>query len=445
MDRRGVSTPIHFVASTNDDTPTRRTLRATGASIVIPLDTAREFVLSTLVPLSSVEVPLSRALGAVASSDVVAREAVPGFANSSMDGFAVRSIDTSTGSSRLRIVGTVLAGDASRPHLNSGEAIRIMTGAPIPAGADSVCKIEETVVTPDGAIVAIERVVPHGENVRHAGDDVARGQALIGSGDVLTAARLGILAGQGYETVAVHRRPRVGVLSTGDELAGSAGPLAHGQIRDTNRPALLALVQLSGFDALDLGTVADDETAIRLKVKDAVASCDAVVSTGGVSVGDVDYVKSVLGELYGERSRSMQVAIKPGKPFTFATAAAPPKPFFALAGNPVATLVGFELFVRPALRRLAGYRHLQRPTSLALLDCPLPRSRDGKIHLMHVTVAFGSDHRLHVKSAGRQGSHLLSAVTGANALAVVQDGDGLDVGDEVDVLILDLDALSLTP
>lgn len=412
---------------------------------MIPLDTAREFVLSTLVPLSPDEVPLSHALGAVAASEVFAKEPVPGFANSSMDGFAVRSSDTSAGTSRLRVIGTVLAGDASHPRIDSGEAIRIMTGAPIPDGADGVCKIEETVVTPDGAIVAIERVVPRGENIRHAGDDVAPGQVLIRAGDVLTPARLGVLAGQGYESLAVHRRPRVGVLSTGDELTGPAGPLAHGQIRDTNRPALLALVQLSGFEAVDLGIVADDERAIRHGVESAVAACDAVVSTGGVSAGDVDYVKSVLGELYGERSRSMQVAIKPGKPFTFATAGSPSKPFFALAGNPVATLVGFELFVRPALRRLAGYRHLQRPTTVALLDCPLPRSRDAKIHVMHVSVAFGSDHRLHVTNAGRQGSHLLSAVTSANALAVVGDGDGLDVGDEVDVMILDPDALSRTP
>jgi molybdopterin molybdotransferase len=203
---------------------------------------------------------------------------------------------------------------------------------------------------------------------------------------------------------------------------------------------LLALLRESGFEPVDLGIAVDDAPSITERFEQGVQRCDVVISTGGVSVGDVDYVKAVIAHLGGARARSMQVAIKPGKSFTFGTCGPRATPLFGLAGNPVSTLVGFELFVRPALRLLAGYGQTQRPEITMVLDCPITRTRDGKLHLVHVSARFHDDGRVHVGRTMRQGSHLLSAVTGANAIAVVRDGDGLGVGQTVPGMFLGPDA-----
>jgi molybdenum cofactor synthesis domain-containing protein len=311
-----------------------------------------------------------------------------------------------------------------------------MTGAPLPQGADSVSMIEEVDVDPDDQSVLIGRSIAEGEYVRHPGEDVAIDQVLIEAGKELGATQIAVLAGQGLTTVAVHPRTRVGVLSTGDELSGPGGTLAPGHIRDVNRPLLLALLRESGFVPLDLGIVVDDRTATTSALRKAVAECDAVISTGGVSVGDVDFVKTVLTDICGDRARWMQVAMRPGKPFAFGLAGPHSTPIFGLPGNPVSTRVSFEMFVRPALRRLAGHQNLFRPMLDAVLDCPLPRQRDQKLYLVHVVAHFLGDGRLHVASSARHGSHLLSAVADANALAMVPDGDGLDVGDVVRVMVL---------
>ena len=317
-----------------------------------------------------------------------------------------------------------------------------MTGAPLPEGADAVCQIEDVTVSADGARVEVPALVSTGANVRRPGDDTAVGQLLVDEGDELGPARLGVLAGQGLRSVRAHRRPRVGVLSTGDELSDSPDTLQRGRIRDANRPALLASLLEAGVEAVDLGRSRDDEVEIARRLRDAVSTCDAVITTGGVSVGDVDFVKSVLSRICGERARWMQVAVRPGKPFAFGRVGEGGPAIFGLPGNPVSTLVSFELFVRPALRRLAGHRSLQRPTITAVLDVALPRESDGKVHMVHVSAEVADDGRVHVTSASRQGSHLLSAVAGANALAVVGDGEGLAAGDEVAVMVLDPDALT---
>ncbi len=379
-------------------------------------------------------------MGCVAGATVTATEPVPSFANSSMDGYALRAVDATTNESSLEVVGTILAGDATTRPLGEGESMRIMTGAPLPPGADAVCPIEAVVV--EGGRVRVPGPVTSGAYVRYPGDDTKVGDILVRAGDVLGPARLGVLAGQGFASVSAHPRPRVGVLSTGDELSDEPGPLSPGHIRDANRPALLASLRQAGCVAVDLGRSSDDEAEISRRLRDAAMSCDAVISTGGVSVGDVDFVKSVLSEICGDRARWMQVAVRPGKPFAFGRADGTGTPIFGLPGNPVSTLVSFELFVRPALRRLAGHLDLGRPSIQAVLDVDLARRRDGRDYMVHVTVAFGEDHRVHVTSATRQGSHLLSAVAGANALAHLPDGDGLGAGDDVRVMILDPDSLA---
>ncbi len=286
--------------------------------------------------------------------------------------------------------------------------------------------------------VRLHRAVNAGEFVRRVGDDVAQGQALIDPGDEIGPALIGVLASQGYEAVFAHPRPRVGVVSTGNELTESLEAPAEGKIRDSNRPTLLASLRRSGFDAVDLGIVGDTKEEITKGFECGIFECDAVISTGGVSVGDADFVKSVIGELCPGSARSMQVSIKPGKPFAFGVTPEG-SPLFGLAGNPVSTLVGFELFVRPTLRRLAGHHQLQRPTLNMVLDCPVPRTRDGKVHLVHAVCRIHDDGRYHVESVARVASHLLHTIARSNALLIVPDGDDLGAGEGVRAMILEPD------
>jgi molybdenum cofactor synthesis domain-containing protein len=352
-----------------------------------------------------------------------------------MDGFALRAIDTVGGSVRLRVSNSIFAGDHIDAAVAEGEAMRIMTGAPLPDGADSVCMREEATLDPDGRSVLIHREIQLGESVRLAGEDFVEGQALVNAGDEIGPALLGVLSSQGITSLLVHPRPRVGVLSTGNELSDAA-TLAPGKIRDANRPSLLASLRQSGFSPVDLGIAGDTPAQISEAFQRGLVSCDAIVSTGGVSVGDADFVKTVVNELCEGNARSMQVAIKPGKPFTFGVTASG-TPIFALAGNPVSTLVGFELFVRPALRLLAGRRDLDRPTFNAVLDVAMPRRQDGKTHFVHVVAEINDDGNVHIVRVARQASHLLHTVASCNAVAVLEDGSGLDVDQKVRVMILE--------
>ena len=408
---------------------------------LIDLLEARDFVFGSLATRLPEQLPLDDLLGCVAAEELTAKESVPGFTNSSMDGFALRARDTSSGSTRLTIVGSVLAGDGSPSGLRDGEAIRIMTGAPLPEGADCVCMIEQVIVDPAGDAVTISRVMVSGENIRHPGEDVSVGQVLAVPGDELSSLRLAVLASQGFTSVLALRRLRVGVLSTGNELVRSPRPLRAGEIRDVNGPLLLSLLQESGFTAVDLGVVIDDYEEISGRLREAVRTCDAVISTGGVSMGDVDHVKMVIGELGGDRARTMRIAIKPAKPFAFSVVGEERTPIFGLPGNPVSTRVSFELFVRPALRRLGGHRNVERLMIDAVLDIALERERDGKLHLVHVVARVHDDGRIHVERAIRHGSHLLSALVDANAIAMVPDGAQLEPGDFARLMILDADQL----
>ena len=408
---------------------------------MISLDEARRFVLARVQPLTATILDVDASLGCVVAENVVAREPSPRFVNSSMDGFALRARDTANGPVRLRVTTAIFAGDVGADVLGEGEAMRIMTGAPLPPGADSVCLREETTLDPDGSSVLIHKTVRHGEAVRGIGEDIGVGDTLVKSGAILSPSIMGVLASQGVYKILAHARPRVGVLSTGNELTMSHEKLAPGKIRDSNRPSLLASLRESNFVAIDLGVAGDSPSEIAHAFEGGVETCDAIISTGGVSVGDADFVKSVLVDICGANASSMQVAIKPGKPFAFGVTPARGVPIFALAGNPVSTLVGFELFVRPALRRLAGHDSLFRPTYPMVLDCALPRRKDEKTHFVHVYCALGPDGRFHIERAARQGSHLLHALADTNALAIVPDGDGYAPLDEVRAMVLDPEGL----
>jgi molybdenum cofactor synthesis domain-containing protein len=407
---------------------------------LVPLEEAQQFVLERCPRLEPLSLDVGEALGCVVVDDCVATSPMPPFANTAMDGFAVRSTDVAGASAsspvRLRVVETVLAGVAPTATVGTGEATRIMTGAPMPDGADAVVMVERTTVVGDDGVDIAESVVA-GTNVRDIGDDIRPGDVVVPAGSAVTPARVGVLAEIGATSVRVYGRPRVGVLSTGDELVADGSALAAGQIRDSNRPALLALVRASGFEPVDLGLAPDDESAIVDGIDRGVDTCDALLTSGGVSMGDVDLVKVVLGQLAD--MRWMQIAIRPAKPLAFGVvepAGDRKVPVFGLPGNPVSSLVSFELFARPALRQMAGHMQLERPRVQAIVDAALPRRRDGKTHFARVLCTYEVDGRYHARSAGGQGSHQLTAMAAADGLAVLPDGEGIEVGDRVDVLLL---------
>ena len=278
--------------------------------------------------------------------------------------------------------------------------------------------------------------------MRQAGEDVRIGDLLAEPGTVLTPGHLGVLANQGIEDVQIHPRPRVGVLSTGDELVSGAGPLAPGQIRDANRHTLLGIVRREGWGAVDLGIVGDDEMALADVLDRARLNCDAIVTSGGVSVGDLDIVKVVLEKRSGGSMRWMQVAIRPAKPFAFGTLEGSQTPVFGLPGNPVSAMVSFELFVRPGIRRIAGHRSLHRIVVSAMADTELRRAPDGKIHFIRALASLDDRGDWLLRPMAGQDSHQLLAMADANALAVLPDGDGIEAGGRVDVLLTDPERLS---
>ena len=412
---------------------------------MIPLEEAQRFVLGLCSPLPSVELQLDDALGCVLEATVVATEEVPPFANSSMDGYAVRADDTSEAPVRLTVIGSIMAGRPLEQTVGPGQAARIMTGAPLPPGADAVCMVEEVEPAQDGRSVVIQRPVQAGDFIRHPGRDVAAGDVVAAAGTVLTPAHLGVLADQAYATVRVHPRPRVGVLSTGDELFSGSGPLPPGKIRDSNRHTLLALVRREGWDGVDLGTVGDDEAALVEKLSAAASHCDAILTSGGVSVGDLDLVRVVLEKLSAGKMRWMQVAIRPAKPFAFGVLAESATPVFGLPGNPVSAMVSFELFARPALRRLGGHRVLQRSVLSATTDVDLRRKPDGKLHFLRARLTLEDQTTWRVGPTSGQESHQLHAMSEANSLILLPDGDGVKAGEQISVLLIDPDRLPADP
>jgi molybdopterin molybdotransferase len=406
---------------------------------MIPLEEARAHVLDRVHALGVEEVALADALGAVTAEAVVATESVPPFPNSAMDGYAVRAADTAGAPVTLRSIGMIAAGESGDLVVGAGEAARIMTGAPMPDGADAVVLVERTQT--DGDVVTIEITVEPGTSVRGIGEDVRPGDQVVSPGTVLTAGHLGVLASVGVDRVRITRRPRVGVLSTGDELVDTGGALARGQIRDSNRITLLSLLRDSGFEAVDLGIARDDETSITAAIDRAVSECDAVLTSGGVSMGDLDYVKVVLDRI-GDM-RWMQIAIQPAKPFAFGIVPRPSgqergssTPVFGLPGNPVSSMVSFELFARPALRKMAGHVVLDRMLVPAVSVDGIRRKPNGKTFFARVVAVQAIDGSWEVRSAGGQGSHQLAAMASANALAIVADGDGVAPGGLVPTMLL---------
>ena len=415
---------------------------------MIPLAEAQDYVLNKISRLQAAQIPLLEASGLVTAEPAVSPEPVPAWDNTAMDGFAVLSGDTADASSKtpvaLEVVGTIAAGalPPDAPKVAAGKAVRIMTGAPIPEGADAVVQVEHAEPWDNGqGGIRLSQPVPSGTHIRRAGEDLKAGQTAVPANTALSPAHLGVLASIGVQEVAAYPRPKVAIFSTGDELVSGGGQLAVGQIRDSNRHSLLALLQ-DCAEPVDGGVVPDDEAAIEEAFSRYAAECDAVITTGGVSMGDFDYVKVVLDRL-GDM-RWMQIAIRPAKPLAFGTIGK--TPIFGLPGNPVSCMVSFELFARPALRKMAGWAELHRRRVSAIAAEPLHRRPDGKTHFARVRWQWhesnednstgGENAGYIVSSAGGQGSHQLSAMADANGLAVLPDGDGIPEGGKVDLILL---------
>ena len=402
---------------------------------LVPFAAARAGVLERLRPLPVREVGLADALGCVLAADVAAAEDLPPFANSAMDGFAVRGPDLAGAGEAspvaLKITGEVFAGTGRLPTVQPGEAVRIMTGGAVPPGADTVVPVEQTAT--DGDTVLVHLDPGPRRFVREAGEDVRQGTVVLERGRVLDPAAVGMLASVGRRAVPVNPRPHVMVVSTGDELVDPGDPLGPGQIRDSNSWLLVAQARAAGADALRCDKLRDDPKALRRGFALAAAEGDFVVTSGGVSVGERDYTKQVLSEL-GD-VRSFRVAMQPGMPQAFGFAAG--TPLYGLPGNPVSCFVVFETLVRPALRRLAGHadERLDRPRVVARLGGPV-RSPAGKVSFLRVRLEVGDD-GLVATITGSQGSGVLSSCVAADGLAVVPpEHTELAAGSAVQVVLL---------
>ncbi len=377
-------------------------------------------------------VPVDDAADLVTAAELAATGPIPPFDNTAMDGFAVRSADVANAPVTLEMIGTIAAGAAPDMNVGEGQAVRIMTGAPMPPGADAVVMVELTNMADDETSVDVSQSVPVGNHIRPAGDDVQPGQIVFEAGTHLRPAHLGVCTSIGVYDIPVYARPRIGVISTGDELVDGPRPLGIGQIHDSNRHTLLALVNAMGATAVDLGLVPDDEDQIRTAMTQAAASCDAVITSGGVSMGDFDYVKKVLTEI-GDM-RWMQVAIKPAKPLAFGTVNG--TPIFGLPGNPVSSMVSFELFARPGIRKMMGHSEPVIPPVSGIAGADMGRGPDGKTHFARVHATMTADGRYEASFSGGQGSHQLSAMAAANALAMIPNGEGVAKGEPVELILL---------
>ncbi|KAG0334742.1 hypothetical protein BG004_000283, partial [Podila humilis] len=402
---------------------------------LIPMDQALASVMDKITPLSSIERPVNEALiGSVLDEDVVAVEAVPGYRAAILDGYAV--IDTDgPGEYPVTAVSIASASDSAPQKLLAGQIARITTGGAVPEGATAVVMVEDTVLvksSEDGTkeeIVAIRAKVRNGEAIREIGSDVKIGQTVLRKGQVISAVggEIGVLASIGVDKVIVKQRPMIGFLSTGNEVVNhdNGQPLKMGQIRDSNRPTLIAATKAAGFDYLDLGIAPDSPADLEAAIKNGLENCDIVVTTGGVSMGEMDLLKPILEQKLGATIHFGRIMMKPGKPTTFATVphlngGQQPRLMFGLPGNPVSASVTFHLFVLPALRKLAGYEKYMWPGIQAELmhDIRL----DERPEYQRATVSVTHDGRIQVQSTDKnQMSSRMVTMLGANSLLVLPE------------------------
>jgi molybdopterin molybdotransferase len=380
---------------------------------MLEVEDARRRVLAAVTPLDIVRVPIVDAIGSALASDAVAPHDLPRFANSGMDGFALRGAEgaaaTEDAPIELRIVGEVRAGGPAGAEVAPGTAVRIMTGAALPPGADAVIQVEAT--ESRGENVLLRAPTPAGTHVRPAGDDVKAGDVVVPSGIEIGPGEAALLSSLGLSPVDVHRRPRVALLVTGDELVDPEEDPAPNQIRDSNTVALRSLVAESGGEIVAYERVSDTHADHLAAFERAIPRADLILSSGGVAVGEYDHVKNVVQSLGS--IDLWRVAMQPGKPVVLGEVGG--VPFLGLPGNPVSVHVGFEQFVRPALRKMRGCRYLLRPTITAALTEPLSK-RPGRLHFVRVRLEFDGA-VWQATPTGAQGSHIQSSLVDCHGVA----------------------------
>ena len=413
----------------------------TGTDTFLSVDEARERILAAVQPLAPVSTGLAKAHGLVTAADVASQVDVPGFDNSAFDGYALRAADVARARAdagvSLRVVGEVAAGQAGEVQIETGTAARIMTGAPIPPGADTVLPFEDTDGVDwarrsgigDGEVRVLESAEV-GENVRRRGGDVVTGEIVAPKGQMLDAAHIGVLASVDVTKVRVHPRARVAILPTGDEIVEVGDPIAPGQVRNSNAWGLTALTGRYGAIAERLPIAPDTEAGLRAAIRRG-RDADLLVTIGGVSMGDYDLVRDVIAS--AGRMNFWQINMRPGKPLAFGEIDG--TPVIGLPGNPVSSMVCFELFVRPALLKLMGHTHLDNPIVRPRTLEPM-RSSAGKRTYVRVTVRRDGG-ELVCAPAGEQDSFRLTSMTQGNGLAVVPEGAHIQAGDAVGVIALD--------
>lgn len=381
-------------------------------------------ILAEVAPLEVVEMPLAESLGLVLARDVVAQEDMPPFANSAMDGYALLSQDSQLAGgdeqhpARLRVIGSVAAGYVSHAAVTSGTAMRIMTGAPLPPGADSVIQVELT--SSEGVNsewVEVLAPVKEGNNIRPAGEDMRRGQTVLQQGTEIGPWEIGVLATLGWATVPVTRRPRVAILGTGDEVVDVDQPLAPGKIRNSNSYLLEASTKLAGARVHRLGIARDTVESLREKFGEAMHS-DLIITTGGVSVGDFDLVKNIMAEQGA--INFWRINMRPGKPVAFGHIGN--VPLLGLPGNPVSAAVTFELFGRPVLRKMLGHSRLQRPVIEVVVEDGISE-RVTRRHYVRAHVERQNG-RFVARTTGNQGSNIMTSLLRANAFIIVPESEG---------------------
>lgn len=416
---------------------------------LISVDEALESLLKNFEPLAVVDIPVTEAYGRALARPIVSPVNLPHFANSSMDGFAVRAVDTlSTTPEKailLQVLSDIPAGTQPNVRIKHGQAARIMTGAIIPDGADAVVPVEDTdfpyrqINLPLPKTVQINKPTSPGAYIRPQGQDVSIGTIVLDSGKVLRSQEIGFLGMLGVNTVQVSRKPLVAVFSTGDELVPVEQTLTPGKIYDANSYSLVSLVRTNGGEAISLGIVPDDEQAVRNVLDQAISlGVDLIISSAGVSVGAFDFVRSVI-EAQGELS-FWRVNIRPGKPFTYGSYRQ--VPFFGLPGNPVSAFVGFEVFVRPALLKLSGFTNLAHPSIRAMLTEPV--DSDGRESYLRGRIWQQQDQWL-AGITGHQDSGNMRSLVQANALLVIPSGvKSMPAGSRVTAWVLGGDSSYLT-
>lgn len=399
---------------------------------MIPVEEALKKVMSTSSPLGDEVVPLDECLGRILAEPILARDTIPPAPLSAMDGFAVRSADTSEEPYTLHMLGDIPAGKAPELSVGEGQTLKIFTGAVLPEGADAVVMVESTRTEGDTIHFEGGRALA-GKHVRKPGEVVSKGQKVLDPGVRLGPGHIGLLATLGYPEVRCGRRPRVGIMPTGDELLAVDEPLRPGMVRDSNSRALKAQVQRTGAVPVMLGVAVDDRAALKAMVAEALEECDVLITSGGVSMGDYDFVGEVLEEL-GCATHFTRVRTKPGKPVTFATREQ--VQVFGLPGNPVSSMVSFELFCRPALRARMGARSPHRCKVDVELAHPV-RSKGARRDFQRATLEW-VDGRWLARVTGPQGSGIMVSMAAAQALLELhEDREDFAAGDVVPAILLD--------